>query len=151
MQVRDREHCARVALSAFSEIRQIGGGCAGGLTWPCNALTQRDCGGTSTTGERTTGAGNIAATKLRHLKAHATELLLSSGAGQHGMSAGLAIAISIGFVEMVDPPVAGTTATEIATTTVRIVRAVSMTTDYLAIQTAGQPQRGWIIAIVTNL
>jgi hypothetical protein len=110
-----------------------------------------DGGGTSTIGESTTGAGNIAATKLRHLNAHATEPLLSSGGGQHGISAGLAIAISMGFVEMPVPPVAGTTANEMATANARIARAVSMTTDYLAIQTAGQPRRGLTMATVTDL
>jgi hypothetical protein len=149
--MRDRASmCARRTVS-FSEIRQIGGGCAGGLMWPCNALTPRDGGGPSAIGERTTGGGNIAATKLRHLNAHATEPLLSSVAGQHGMSAGLAIDISTGFVKMAAPPVAGTVATEIAITAARIVRTTSMSADYLAIQTAGQRRRDWTIPTVTRL
>jgi hypothetical protein len=40
------------------------------------------------------------------------------------MSVGLAIAISTGFGEIVAPPVAGTTATEMATATASIVRTV---------------------------
>jgi len=67
------------------------------------------------------------------------------------MSAGLAIDISTGFVEMAAPPVAGTVATEIAITTARIVRATSMSADYLAIQTAGQRRRDWTIPTVTCL
>jgi hypothetical protein len=77
--------------------------------------------------------------------------LLSSVAGQHGMSAGLAIDISTGFVEMAAPPVAGTVATEIAITAARIVRTTSMSADYLAIQTAGQRRRDWTIPTVTRL
>ena len=72
---------------SFSENRQIGGGCVRGLTKRSNAPSSKNGGGPPAICERTMGAGNIVATKLRHLNAQATEDLPSSDGGQHGMSA----------------------------------------------------------------
>jgi hypothetical protein len=80
-------HCARATPVSFSEDRQIGGGCVGGLMWPCKVQSEKDGSGPSAMCERTIAAGNIVAKKLKHLSAHAMEPLQSSGGGQHGMSA----------------------------------------------------------------
>jgi hypothetical protein len=53
----------------------------------------------------------------------------------------LAIDILTGFAERTTPPVAGTTAMEMAISMAKIVRATSMSTDYLATQSAGQRRR----------
>jgi hypothetical protein len=85
MGARLRAHCALVAVS-LSENRQIGGGCVGGVTWPYKMPAEKDCGGPSIKCGSGIAAGNIAATKLKHLKAQAMDPLQSSG-GQHGVSA----------------------------------------------------------------
>jgi thiazole synthase ThiGH ThiG subunit len=69
------------------------------------------------------GAGNITATKLRHLNAHATEPLASSDGGQHGISACSTIAIWVGLAETTMVPVAGAKTTETAIKAARISRA----------------------------
>lgn len=95
-------------------------------------------------------AGNVAATKLKHLKAQAMDSLQSSG-GQHGVSARSAIDISAGFVEIAAPPVAGIMATEMAIRAARIVRTVSIGSNYQAILMAGQQRCGWVTRDVTRL
>src|SRR5262249_42530183 len=72
---------------SFSEYGQIGGGCVGGIICPCKVASAKDGGRPSAICARLTAAGNIAATKLRHLNAHAVESLCSSEGGQQGMSA----------------------------------------------------------------
>src|SRR5450759_5973476 len=82
MSARPRDHCARVALSP-SEKRQTGGGCVGGLlTCPRNVSSTNAGGAPSTKCDSESAAGNIAATKLKRLSAHATEPLQSSEAQQ---------------------------------------------------------------------
>jgi hypothetical protein len=76
------------------------------------------------------------------LNAHATEPLLSSG-GQHGMSAPVAIDISIGFAEMAAPPFAGTNATEMAIITASIMRAIGMRSTTIGRWSTGQRRRVW--------
>ena len=71
---------------SFSENRQIGGGCIGGLIWPCKVGSEKDCGITSTAYGSETAAGKVMPTKLKHLRAQAIEPLQSSGA-QQDMSA----------------------------------------------------------------
>jgi len=80
------ESGARRTVS-FSEDDQIGGGCVGGIMCPSKVTSAADGGKSSAIRVRLTAAGNIAATKLRHLNAHAVESLCSSEGGQQGMSA----------------------------------------------------------------
>jgi hypothetical protein len=125
MRARPRERCARIALSVL-ENRQTGGGCVGGLlTCPRNAPLTKDGGAASTSCGGKTAAGKIAATKLKHLSAHATAPLQSSEV-QQGMSTCSDTDISTGFVETATPPLAGTTATERAIRAARIVRTTTM-------------------------
>ena len=92
--------------------------------WPYKVPSEKDCGGPSIICDSGIAAGNIAAMKLRHLNAHVTEALPSSG-GQHGMSARSAIDISTDFTDMATP-VAGTVATEMAIKAAKIARAKAM-------------------------
>lgn len=89
-------------------------------------------------------SGNIVATKLRHLKAQATEPLRSSGDGQHGMSALLGIATLTGVIETPAPPVTGAKTTEMAMRTASNVRAPIITQTIGRCKVAGQLPRTFL-------
>jgi hypothetical protein len=63
---------------------------------------------------------------LKHLNAHATEALSSSGDGQHGMSAWSAIDNLVELIETPRPADAGIMATEMAIKAAKTVRANAM-------------------------
>lgn len=125
MSAQPRAHRARAAHHRAKE-RQTGGGCVGGLgTCPCKVPLLTGAGAASIECGDQIAAAKMAPTNLKHLYAHASELLQSSD-GQQGMLPWPGIDISTGVVDTAATPVAGRVVTDMAIRTARIVRAATI-------------------------
>jgi hypothetical protein len=121
MSARSRAYARAPHYQLFRKNTQIGGGCVGGITYSTNVSSTKGNGGQLPISGNNIAVGNKALAKLKHLRLHVKEALLSPG-GQHGIFASSGIDISIDVVDTPAPPVIGAMPIEMAIRAVRSAR-----------------------------